>query len=331
MISERLEAIWRELSTPDHPAALAARPLDHPGVWAAIDHLGQRHLLLSVPAGTEAPATTTRGLTVRVARHQVAGEDPAEYMDLACLSPDLSATFAAVASDIGTEAGPAPDDERVAAVTAALNRWQWFWGVEPNRLSETDALGLFGELWFLHRWQRTSPEAVNAWNATGNARHDFQWSERSVEVKTTGRRSDGAVVHRIAHLDQLTDAETGTLYLFSLRVVRDELARNSLPGLVDAVMASLEGDAEAKDAFARKLSDRGYSPAHRGRHESSYRILGEHLYEVDDTFPRLTADSFENGLPAGIGAVSYSIDMAICDPWLRANSPDSWPPGAVGT
>jgi hypothetical protein len=271
-----------------------------------------------------APPTVTRGLQVTVARHQVQGSEPAEYLDLVCLSEDLVATFTAVAADIGAEAGPASPEKRVEAVVAALGRWQWFWGIAADRLSEQDALGLFGELWFLHRWEHGGSSAVAAWTASTGSRHDFQWTERSVEVKATGRRADGAVVHRIQHLDQLADPEQGRLYLFSLRVVRDELARNTLPDLVDRITESLRGDAIAKEDFARKLGQRGYSPAFSRHHETPYRILGEHMYRVEDGFPRLTMESFTLGLPAGVGNVSYALDMAGCDSWLVATSPDGW-------
>jgi hypothetical protein len=212
----------------------------------------------------------------------------------------------------------------VSAVVAALDRWQWFWGVEADRLSEQDALGLFAELWFLHRWEGGGGAAVDAWTASAGSRHDFQWTARSVEVKATGRRADGAVVHRIQHLDQLADPEQGTLFLFSVRVVRDELARNTLPDLVDRVTDGLRGDGPAKELFARKLGERGYSPAFRRLHETPYRILGEHMYSVRPGFPRLTLDSFASGLPEGIGDVSYVLDMAACGEWLVATRPEEW-------
>jgi hypothetical protein len=277
--------------------------------------------LLQVPEGSDAPPTKTRGLRVTVAHHQVQDTEPTEYLDLACLSDDAIATFTYVAADIGAEAELAPQAHRVAVVAAALSRWQWFWGVEAGSLSEQEALGLFAELWFLHRWAGDAAGAVDAWTASAGSRHDFQWPERSVEVKATSRRAAGAVLHRIEHLDQLSDPEQGQLFLFSLRVVRDQLARNTLPSLVDRVSHDLRGNPGAGDEFARKLGQRGYSPAHRHRYEMPYRVLGEYLYSVGPGFPRLTAASFAGGPPAGITDVSYILDMAACDPWLRAKSP----------
>jgi len=103
---------------------------------------------------------------------------------------------------------------------------------------------------------------------------------------------------------------------------------------VDRVAESLQGDAPAKEDFARKLGQRGYSPAFRRHHETPYRILGEHMYRVGPGFPRLTLDSFPSGLPAGIGNVSYVLDMAACDSWLVATNPDGWatsPPSGNNT
>lgn len=322
---EQLDRAWQTLATPESAQQLAAMSISGNDVWVAIDHEGLRHLLLLVPDGTEAPpATVTRGLRMTVARHQVQGNEPADYLDLVCLSDDLALTFTAVAADIGDEAGTAAAEQRFAAVVSALARWQWFWGVETDRLSETDALGLFAELWFLHRWEGGGAGAVEAWTASTGSRHDFQWPEHSVEVKATGRRANGAVLHRIQHLDQLADPEEGELFLFSLRVVRDELAHNTLPDIVDRVTEGLRGNAQAKDDLARKLGQQGYSPAFRRRHETPYRILGENMYRVGPGFPRLTTNSFAGGLQPGIADVSYVIDMATCDPWLVATGPDTW-------
>jgi hypothetical protein len=321
---DRLDAAWRELHTPDDQSHLEATPLEAKGIWAAIDYEGHRHLLLRVPDGTDAPSTQTRGLHVAAARHQVRGEEPADYLDLACVSGDLTITFTAVAADIAAGAGPLAPADRVAAVVDALGRWQWFWGVDPDRLSAQDALGLFAELWFLQRWAGGDAAAVHAWSASLGSRHDFQWPSSSVEVKAAARRGDGAVLHRIQHLDQLTDPEQGELFLFSLRVVRDELAHNSLPQLVDHVSDALDGDPQTWDEFAHKVGDRGYSPAYRRRHETPYRILGEALYRVGEGFPRLTTDSFVGGLSGAIADVSYVLDMAACDEWVAATSPDAW-------
>jgi hypothetical protein len=324
MNADELEAAWQLLRTPDVPEKLEAVPVAPDEVWAAVDHEGRRHLLLQVPDGTEAPPTTTRGLRVTVARHQVMGAEPADYLDLTCMSDNVTVTFTAVAADIGADAAAATRTDRVSVVVAALARWQWFWGVEASRLSEQEVLGLFAELWFIQRWTDGGGGVIDAWTASLGSRHDFQWPEQSVEVKGAARRGDGAVLHRIHHLDQLADPEEGDLYLFSLRVVRDQLSHNTLPALVRRIAAGLADDPAAREEFSRKLGLRGYNPAYYRRYETPYRILDEMLYRVGPGFPRLTPDALGSSIPAGITDISYVLDIASCEQWLVAASPDSW-------
>lgn len=325
MTTEDLRAQWTSIAPPQARGTLEAQPLRGAGsAWLARDEAGRSHLLLEVPPGTEIETVVTRGLSVSALAHQVAGRDPADFIDLACLDEAVMETFAAVVADVADSAQAVRLDARPGAVREALARWRWFWDASQDRLSDKDALGLFAELWFLRRWLGPTPDAVKAWTASEGARHDFQATAFSVEVKVTGRRTDNAAVHHIEHLDQLADPEQGSLYLFSLRVTRDRLAANSLPALVDDISASLSDSPAANREFQEKVARRGYTAANRSRHDATWRVLGERLYQVRDDFPRLTLASFPLGLPSGVAAVSYDLDMAVCADWLIADRASSW-------
>lgn len=317
-----LLAAWTSLEPPDS-GNLTAREVV-PSVWVAVDAADQQHLLVEVPGDTEAPPTVTHGLQVAVARHRVLGRDPAVYVDLQCLDRAVLQTFAAVTADVIAHLRDAiPSASRAHMVVEALNKWQWFWDVDPDRLSDNDAVGLFGELWFLIQWVGVTPEAVRAWQASATSRHDFQWRALSVEVKTTAQRRHGATVHHVQNLDQLADPEVGDLLLFSLRVTQDVLARNTLGSLVAHVLDRLPSPPD-RDDFLRKLSRRGYTPALSQRAAVAYRVQEEELYRVDATFPRITIASFASELPAAVGDISYVLDMSACRPWLIASAPSQW-------
>lgn len=325
MTPEEFQSRWKDLPVPATPAQLeATEAAAGTGVWIARDHSNRQHLLVRVPNEVTLDVTGTHGLSVSVARHRIPDQPDAAYIDLVCLDPAVVATFAAVAADIAEEAAQASPDARRSQVIIALNEWRWFWGVDPTRLSATDAIGLFGELWFLIRWVGVSADSVQAWDASIGARHDFQWPAHSVEIKATSR--SGPIVHTIQHLEQLEDAETGDLYLYSLRVSRDALAANTLNSLVDVATATLNEQPGVRADLLTKLGQRGYTPAGRDQSAVPYRVVEESLYKVTDDFPRLTRDSFPAGLPNAITRVSYELDMSACVGFRVASTPAAWPP-----
>lgn len=279
-----------------------------PPVWTAIDQGGAWHLLVEVPPDTQ-PLTdrSTRGLHVELAQMVVAEGPAATYIALKCTDSSLRATHCWVAADV-VESVNATADVR-GAIARTLARWRRFWSVSAGGLSADEALGLFAELWFLDRW--LGPElGFTRWAPLGS-RHDFQWPRASVEVKGTSVQRQGPATHRIVSLDQLAAPETGDLYLFSLQVVPDTLAANSLAAQVDRVRRAL-APLGHEDAFLDRLAGLGYSPAEAERYGQPWRIVAEELYLVDESFPRLTRLSFPNGLPAGVDEVSYSLSLVAC-------------------
>lgn len=327
MTLDELDSSWSALQPPAVPDAISGRraiglPADRP-VYVAVDSRRRRHLLIQVPDAT-APVIQreTRSLEVATARFQVGTNPESLYVDLVCTDSAQHATFSAIAQDLIRSIRQTPGPLR-DSILSALGRWRAFWTVKATGMSREDALGLFGELWFLRRWLGTVDAAtINHWQATDSARHDFQWQPASVEVKTATTQSASAPVHRIASLEQLADPELGKLYLFSLQVCDDALAANTLHSLVASLMTDLQNDVQALSEFNDKLAARGYSPADQQAPARPLRILAERLYRVAPDFPRLTRSTFQTtGLPAGIVGMEYLIDMAACGEWLVATSP----------
>lgn len=328
MTLEELESSWGALQPPGVPDAISGRraiglPADRP-VYLAVDSQRRRHLLVQVPDAI-APVSQreTRSLEVTTARFQVGSNPESLYVDLVCTDAAQHATFSAIAQDLIRSIRQTPGPLR-DSILSALGRWRAFWSVKATGMSRDDALGLFGELWFLRRWLGTVDDAtIKHWQATDSARHDFQWPSSSVEVKTATTQSASAPVHRIASLEQLAEPERGQLYLFSLQVCDDALAANTLHGLVASLTADLQTDFQALSEFNDKLAARGYSPADQQSPARQLRILAERLYRVDATFPRLTRQTFwPAGLPAGIVGMEYTIDLTACGNWLAASGPN---------
>ena len=328
---DSLEATWASLAKPAGQGCITGKRA--PGLspnraaYLSLDGAGRRHLLVLVPDGTE-PVTLreTRALQVATERFQVGGHPDALYIDMACLDHSQNPTFSAVAEDLLISLNGSTASAR-DAVLGALSRWKAFWSSRTAGLSREEALGLFGELWFLKRWMgHPSAAVLSRWMTTPRARHDFQWPEASVEIKTAATISPGGSVHRIANLDQLDNPVTGQLYLFSLQVVDDALATNTLAGMVETLVHDLRNDSQSLMSLNEKLASYGYNPADTTAYNRRLRVVAERLYVIVDGFPRLTRASFVTGLPSGIDDVTYSLAVSACDHWLVARSPAD--PGA---
>jgi len=288
----------------------------------AVDQQRRRQMLVVVSNESEPiKHKSTRGLDVTTERLTVGDAAESTYIRLTCLLSAHHATFSALCSDILGTIASDPQEPR-SAVLRCFDRWRSFWGADTDGLTQEEALGLFGELWFLYRWLAplTFPR-VQRWQGPSGSRHDFQWPEASVEVKTAAAGSSVSPVHYISNLDQLADPETGRLYLFSLHVADDALAANSLPSLVQQVTEIVRADEAASLLIAERLERVRYNPAHADKYSRKFRIVAEELYRIDDTFPRLTRLSFAPSLPSGVEDVSYCLSMSACAHWRIASSP----------
>jgi len=329
------ETLWNGLTKPRGSDKINGRRVSgfspESPVYAALDGASARHVLVRVPEDTEPVAVReTRGLRVNTDRFVVGDNPETLYIDLACADGGLVKTFGVFAEDLLRSLKMRAGDPR-SVVLETLTRWRAFWAVRATKLSREEALGLFGELWFLRRWiTPLSADTLSGWQATASARHDFQWETASVEVKASASGSINGPAHRIATLDQLDDPEEGQLYLFSLQAVDDALAANSLPALVGALTEELRGESEALVLFNEKLAAYGYRPDDAAAYDRRLRVVAERLYRVEDGFPRLTRNSFVPALPPGIGDVTYTLETSACEPWLVATAPPAEGRGVFG-
>lgn len=296
-MSSQIENIWASLGPSAGRVGLSGvRAPELPtmrAAYLALDSAERRHLMVRLSDDALPLAQRdTRGLEVQTERLQVGDHPESLFVDLVCLDRSHYPTFVAVAEDVLNALRrtnlPARD-----VVASTLARWRAFWSVRPAGLSSEEALGLFGELWFLRRWLDASQTAdIERWMATPGSRHDFQWPAASVEVKTAATAAAEGPVHRITSLDQLADPEQGRLFLFSLQVADDALATNCLAGLVVAMSETLRDNQAATERFNQKLAEYGYSPRDAGQYQRKLRVVAERLFHVQGEFPRLTRHSF---------------------------------------
>jgi Putative PD-(D/E)XK family member, (DUF4420) len=291
----------------------------------ALDADGRRHLLIALaPDDEPLRDEQSRGLRVLTRELSVQGALPTRRLDIQCEDAAGHAGFDLIGGELAAQLAAAvqpPAD----IVRRVLAKWRRFWGQLPRTLlSREEQLGLFAELWFLHFWllpRAGTADSVTRWRGPLGARHDFEWLGRSVEVKATA--STRGPIHRINGIDQLSIPEKGDLLFFSLRVRDEAGATNTLPNLITMCRAAFAADSDALTRFEAALALAGHSPAHDEEYAKlRLRVANEELFTVQDTFPRLTTATFENGLPAGVERVEYEINLSGFEHLRLARSPE---------
>jgi hypothetical protein len=164
-----------------------------------------------------------------------------------------------------------------------------------------------GELYFIRKFlpEVNGGELINAWRGPIGAKHDFQWEKGAIEIKAS--TVDNPLFLTISNENQLDSEGIELLYVWFLSLSIHKSGRYSLPSLIQEISETL--DEEYRDRFYDRLASTGYSDEDKTEYEEDrYIFQFSELYEVDDSFPKLTPKN----LPASVSAVSYSIDRSAC-------------------
>jgi hypothetical protein len=302
-----------------------ALPSEHNDVYIAVDSAGCRFILVFVPFGEPSglAARTSRGLSVQTVEMNLGDGSASTFIEIACLDPSGHAALDIIVVELTAALRGGASIGRVRLVQNLLEKWRRFWSdVNSRFLSKEQQIGLFGEIWFLHKWLGPTvgfEKAVGMWRGPGGARHDFETKKLGIEVKTAGNINGVHVIHGV---EQLEEPEGGALLLFSL-LVRDEASGSELlPDLIHSVRETLASDFSSLNRFDTMLYASGYKDEHASEYQKIVlRIRSESLYRVTGNFPRLIPSSFALGVPSGVDELSYELQPSVAGAWLLATNP----------
>ena len=324
--------IWNLLrATPARGEELAAR-LAFPGiskqVFAGTGADGYRHFLIPLSESEDGlNDNKSRGIAVSCEELKIKSQDQnpkaSKYIDIICQDTAGFEAFDVIGHEIAVSI-ESLGVSKAEAVSGVLAKWRYFWGKPVTSiLSYNEIVGLFAELWYLNKWilpYLEKTEAINGWRGPHGSRHDFEWPTLSIEVK--GTASTQGRTHWINGIDQLLPPEKGELFFFSLHVREEGGAVNTLTDLIGMCRESLRDDKEVLANFENTLIVTGYSPLHDDEYSKiHFRVIDELLYVVKDSFPRITTDAFQDGIPSGVEAVQYQINLDGYDALIIARKP----------
>ncbi|MEM0135438.1 MAG: PD-(D/E)XK motif protein [Thermoplasmatales archaeon] len=297
-------------------------------VMAAIDSEMRRHILIPLPSNEEdLTDNRSRGVSVNTEILQVRGNKrdlpESRYIDIKCMDSAAQEVFDLFGRQIAIAVANS-NVSRKECVLRTLAKWRYFWGRTPvSRLSESGVIGLFTELWFLSKWlmpYASKVKVISSWRGPFGSRHDYEWQGVSVEVK--GTTSVEGVIHWINGIDQLVPPENGKLFLFSMQLREENGGPHTLTNIINECRTKIGSEQYALESFDTALSLTGYSPTYDEDYSLfRFRVVKEELYEVIDSFPRITPDVMKNGVPSGVIDINYKITLDGFDRLAVAKAP----------
>ncbi len=193
----------------------------------------------------------------------------------------------------------------LAVSLAHIRRWKTFLSGRSQHLSAEEVQGLFAEVIFLMELldrEMPSNSAVDAWLGPERSHQDFIFGNTAVEVKSLSGVERSSI--RISSEDQLESLNDALfLRIYRLSSLADAAGARSLNEIVSVVQSLLD-EADAVEAFDRKLVAHGYAPL-PNYDEPRFVISDVRSYRVADDFPRL----MRSQLPVGITKVAYDIRL----------------------
>jgi putative PD-(D/E)XK family protein DUF4420 len=271
-------------------------PLD---IFLGIDSAGRKSLVLTLQAD-KVRVISSKTITVTFFNR----DDGRTSLRFSLEDDDLKDLFYKFCEDIIESTRSSKQVDGFSSVIERWNTWINFFSKTSLPLSESEVLGLIGEICFLQKVMVEKyglDDALESYIGTDKAHKDFEIHDTWHEVKSIhyGVRSI-----KINSIEQLDSKYPGKLEIITF----DQGTSNSegnitLNGLVSDFKHSL--DHKWQLLFDEKMRKANYIKDER-YDDYNYIFVGIDEYNVTDRFPKISKDI----LPNGITKASYEIDIS---------------------
>jgi len=281
----------------------------------AIDETGHPLLLVPLPSSvTGYNDNTCRG--VSLSAHTATSGD--QILVVRCEESRFIEQFALLIDDIVEQVGRHPDTP-LETVEVTIETWRALFSGDsgPGLLSEAAQAGLFAELRILFELASAfGPETLTFWGGPSGSRHDFNSGAVRLEVKATLTRNSFPIsIHGLGQLD------VGKLS--RLLVYADQLETSEDGESLSALAEKILRTGVDRSHFLTRLSEVGFDwNLLEDYRASKFTTLDSRLYEVDDSFPKITASVLADEAHSDfLRGVQYQVELSTLEPF--SSGPDS--------
>lgn len=258
-----------------------------------------------IPDGIQFPRW--HGIAIDIAKLPVYGNDQ-YYVRFSQLPESEDYIFDIVIEDLRNALSELNSiKDCIGIIVEILMKWKRFFQSErpvimPDEMQE----GLFGELMFLEKAIKSlGVQAVLGWVGSEKETHDFYYANNAVEVKATTRKEPYSI--RISSEYQLDDSDvTGKLFLYAVVLRKSRSSGERIPERVSFIRNLLNSDYQMRSKFDEKVFRYGYIDGCEDQYTYGFHVRDTFLYEIQDGFPRIVRQMYDQG----ISKVSYDVTLS---------------------
>jgi len=295
-IIEKIRALLEGPETESYSRYDGQHPLD---IFLGIDNSGRKSLVITLLAEKER-VVSSKTITVEFFKRN----DSRLSLKFSLEDDSLKEIFYKFCEDVIESTKNNTQESGFSPIIRRWNTWIDFFTRTSLSLSESEIIGLIGELKFLKNYMVDKykvGKALDSFIGVDKAHKDFEVNNTWYEVKTIHH---GVRSIKISSIEQLDSEQEGSLVVVTL----DQGTHHSkdcitLNKLVLEIKSILEENQAV--TFDEKMRKAGYIYDER-YDEYVYMFVKMDFYSVRDNFPRISI----NDLPIGVTKASYEIDIS---------------------
>lgn len=272
----------------------------HPfDIYLGVDHLGRKSLALIMRARQEKIVSTKT-----IATQYTQREDGSLMLSFGLEDEHLLDLFYKFCEDIIETTRDSKVEDGFSLVVERWSTWIKFFQKTALPLSESQILGLIGEVYFLQNVMLAEyglDASLEAYIGTDMAHKDFSINDTWYEVKAI---HNGVRAVKISSIQQLDSDKPGKLEIITF----DQGTPNTDGNItINLIISEFRSNLERKWQllFDEKMRKTGYVEDER-YDEYNYQFVCIDEYIVSNGFPRI----LKKELPLGITKASYEIDIS---------------------
>jgi hypothetical protein len=310
-----LKSIWALQKPSKNELIIKTRIKEVPqfGCFAATNHITGNHLYL-MTLSSNAIIPEFRNFKFKGVRIEVFGLKDSKELNIYLIDTDLKDIFSLFIENIIEEIiDCSTENEAVTRTSNVIQKWKkLFDKINNEGLTLEQQKGLIGELLFLNELidSNINPDYIlNCWTGPDFEDKDFTLGSTCFEIKFTTSKFPRIKITSERQLDT-TNIDKLFLNNYSFENLKENGV--SLNSIVNIIREKISDNSATLKFFNERLETASYFDEHKENYNSQYGIQNRSIYEVTDSFPKLTT----NNLPQGVFNTSYYIEKSAIDNFI---------------